>query len=444
MKRFIVSTLLVLFALVTYAQQAVDSLEIDSIDLDVAEEIDDSTIIMPDSLEVDSIMLELARDSSDSVTFEFMSTELDLMNVNYATMGDCPPEKDTVIMTDSLYIARLQALPYIIEMPYNKIVRTYIDLYTERRRQQVANMSALSEYYFPIFEQKLAQYGLPYELRFLPIIESALNCKAYSRAGAAGLWQFMPATGRLYGLEINSLVDERMDVYKATDAACRFLRDLYNIHHDWHLVIAAYNCGSGNIRKATTRSGGKHDYWGIYPYLPAETRGYVPIFIAANYAMNYSDAHKICPNEITLPTPADTIRTNKRLHLKQVADVIDIPIEDLRVLNPQYRMDILPGNKTYSLVLPENKIDSFLVHENEIYAYKADSLINNRRQQIEMAQKSTSYAPNGKYITYKIKSGDTLGSIAKRYHVSVKQLQRWNGLKGTSIRAGRVLKIYKK
>lgn len=429
-------------ALTVYSQEPVPTQKSDSSLIEIVENETDS-ILLPDSIQTDSVILQLERDSTDSTTLRFMSGEMDLMMLDYESKGDCPPLRDTVIVSDSLYMLRLQALPYIVEMPYNKIVRSYIDLYIQRRRKQIANMAALSEYYFPIFEQKLAQYGLPYELRYLPIIESALNAKAYSRAGAAGLWQFMPATGRLYGLEINSLVDERMDPYKATDAACRFLRDLYAIHGDWHLVIAAYNCGSGNIRKAKTRSGGKSDYWAIYPYLPAETRGYVPIFIAANYAMNYADAHQICNNEITLPVPADTVRTTHRLHLMQVAEVLDIPIEDLRALNPQYRMDILPGTKSYSLVLPDAKLEEFIEHEQEIYEYKADSLINNRRAQIEMAQKSSAAGGNGRYQTYKVKSGDTLGAIAKRYHVKVSQLQRWNGLKGTNIRAGSVLKIYR-
>ncbi len=420
-------------------------IQTNSSDASIMQIVEDETdsIALPDSIETDSIIMQLKRDSTDSVTMRFMSDELDFMTLDYSGRGECVPLKDSIIVTEEMYITRLQALPYIIEMPYNKIVRSYIDLYIQRRPKQIANMTALSDYYFPIFEQKLAQYGLPYELKYLPIIESALNVKAYSRAGAAGLWQFMPATGRLYGLEINSLVDERMDPYKATDAACRFLRDLYAIHHDWHLVIAAYNCGSGNIRKARTRSGGKQDYWAIYPYLPAETRGYVPIYIAANYAMNYADAHQICTSEISLPVPADTIRTDKRLHLLQVAEVLDIPIEDLRVLNPQYRQDILPGSKVYSLVLPDDKLEEFLEREQEIFAYKADSLINNRRAQIDMAQRSTATSGNGKYQVYKIRNGDTLGSIARRFHVSVSQLQRWNGLRGTNIKAGKTLKIYK-
>ena len=414
----------------------------DSTVLTIVEEETDS-INLPDSLQTDSVLMELRRDSTDSATMRFMSDELDLMTLDYGPEGDCQPIEENVVVTDTLYMQRLQALPYIIEMPYNKIVRSYIDLYIQRRPKQIANMKALSDYYFPIFEQALAKYDLPYELKFLPIIESALNSRAYSRAGAAGLWQFMPATGRLYGLEINSLVDERMDPYKSTDAACRFLRDLYAIHGDWHTVIAAYNCGSGNIRKARARSG-KQDYWSIYPYLPAETRGYVPIFIAANYAMNYADAHQICSSEIIMPIPADTIHTAKRLHLLQVAEVLDIPLDDLRTLNPQYRKDILPGGKQYSLVLPDDKLEEFLLKEQEVFAYKADSLINNRRAQIEAAHHSTAISGSGKYQVYTIRSGDTLGSIAKRYHVTIKQLQQWNGIKGTNIRAGRKLKIYKK
>ncbi len=396
---------------------------------------------LPASLHIDSILLQIRRDSADSVTMRIMSEELDMMMLDYSADGECRPVNEQIEETDSLYISRLQNLPYIIEMPYNKIVRSYIDLYIRRRPQQIANMTALSQYYFPIFEQKLAQYNLPYELKYLPIIESALNVRAYSRAGAAGLWQFMPATGKLYGLEVNSLVDERMDPYKATDAACRYLRDLYAIHGDWHIVIAAYNCGSGNIRKARARSG-KQDYWSIYPYLPAETRGYVPIFIAANYAMNYANEHQICNSDIVMPTASDTIQTDRRLHLLQVAEVLSIPIDDLRKLNPQYRRDILPGGKKYSLALPENKLDSFLLREQEIYDYKADSLINNRRTEIETARKSSAIPGNGNYVVYTVRQGDTLGGIANRYHVSIKQLQQWNGIKGSTIYIGKKLKIY--
>ncbi len=361
----------------------------------------------------------------------------------YEKETDCDTTALLPNYPDSVYIARLSALPYVMEMPYNDKVRSFIDLYVVRRRQQLSRLLGLSEYYFPIFEEALNRYGLPLELKNLPIIESALNPTIISRAGAAGLWQFMVATGRMYGLEINSLIDERCDPIKSTDAACRYLKDLYTIYGDWHLVIAAYNCGPGNVNKAIRRAGGKRDYWAIYPYLPRETRGYVPIFIGANYATNYYCEHNVCPQDIDMPLLIDTIHTNKRMHLQQVAHVLDIPIELLRNLNPQYRRDILPGGKYYTLCLPVQYAELFIVKENEVLAYKADELINNRRAEIDLAQKSSHTYGSGNVIYYKVRSGNTLGGIAQKYRVSVSQLKRWNNLKGTTIRIGQTLRIYK-
>ena len=303
----------------------------------------------------------------------------------------------------------------------------------------------MSEYYFPIFEEALDRYGLPYELELMPVIESALNPQAHSHMGAAGLWQFMPATGKRYGLEINSLVDERMDPIKSTEAACRFLKAMYDVFQDWNLVIAAYNCGSGNVSKAIHRAGGKRDFWSIYPYLPRETRSYLPIFIAANYAMNYSDEHGICPAPLEKIMLTDTILTNRRLHLEQVSTKLEIPLDELRRLNPQYTRDILPGGTTYALCLPSEKAGLFIEKQDSIYAHKADQLINNRRAEIDMAKVtdiSGAYRVNG-VTYYTIKNGDTLGGIAKKFRCSVKQLKAWNGLKNDNIRAGRKLKIYK-
>ena len=279
----------------------------------------------------------------------------------------------------------------------------------------------------------------------MPVIESALNPQAHSYMGAAGLWQFMPATGKRYGLEINSLVDERMDPVKSTEAACRFLKAMYDVFQDWNLVIAAYNCGSGNVSKAIHRAGGKRDFWSIYPYLPRETRSYLPIFIAANYAMNYSDEHGICPAPLEKIMLTDTIQTTRRLHLEQVSAKLDIPMDELRRLNPQYVRDILPGGTSYALCLPSEKAGLFIEQQDSIYAHKADQLINNRRAEIDMAKVtdiSGAYRVNG-VTYYTIKNGDTLGGIAKKFRCSVKQLKAWNGLKNDNIRAGRKLKIYK-
>jgi membrane-bound lytic murein transglycosylase D len=358
---------------------------------------------------------------------------------------ECTAVHDTTTLPDSVYKARLQDLRCVIELPYNERVRAFILRYVKRSPKQVARMMRMSEYYFPIFEEYLTKYELPYELKYLPIIESALNPVARSYVGAAGLWQFMPATGKLFGLEINSLVDERMDPLKATDAACRFLKSMYAIYHDWNLVIAAYNCGSGNVNKAIRRAGGKRDFWSIYPYLPRETRNYVPIFIAANYAMNYGHEHGICKIPIEKAMITDTIRTNRRMHLQQVSENLDIPMDELRRLNPQYSRDILPGGNTYTLCLPAEKVGPYIDMENTILAYKADSLIHSRRAEIDMAKVTSitgAYRVNG-VTYYTIKKGDTLGGIAKKFHCSVKQLKSWNNLSNDIIREGKKLKICK-
>ena len=352
---------------------------------------------------------------------------------------------DTIIteLPDSIYKQRLQALPFVIEVPYNEVVRRYILRYVKHSPRQLAALQRKAEYYFPIFENILAKHDLPYELCYMPVIESALNPQARSHMGATGLWQFMPATGKKYGLEINSLVDERMDPIRSTEAACLFLKNLYGIFQDWNLVIAAYNCGPGNVNKAIHRAGGKRDFWSIYPFLPSETRGYLPIFIAASYAMNYAQEHGICPAD-PLPTmAADTIITTRRQHLKQIADNIDIPLAELRRLNPQYPRDIIPGGKSYAICLPIEKAGMYIDLQDTILAYRAEELIHNRRDEIELLHRTSvngGYSING-VTYYKIKEGDTLGGIAKKFRVSVKQLKAWNGLKSDMIRAGKTLKI---
>ncbi len=377
----------------------------------------------------------------------FEPTELDLQLLDYSLAWiDTLPCSDGYIIADqpdSVYIARLCALPYIIEMPYNAVVKGFIEAYLRRSPKQVARMRRLSDTYFPIFEEHLLRYGLPLELKYLPVIESGLNPQARSRAGAAGLWQFMPQTAKNSGLEVNSLVDERLDPYKSTDAACRFLKSLYTVYGDWNLAIAAYNCGPGNINKAIHRANGQRDFWQIYSFLPKETRSYLPIFVAANNVFNYADEHNICPAEPVLPLIIDTVAVNYRLHLQQVADGLNIPLNTLRKLNPQYTMDILPGGKEYTLCLPTENMGAYILNEKTILSYKRDSLIDKRRETIDLAQKT---APNGGYTVngityYKIKRGDTLSGIAKKFHCSVAQLQKWNGLKNTSIREGKTLKI---
>ena len=411
-----------------------------------------------DSMTIDSLVLldslELAEDTiipvrpfyeawNDSDLTDIEMRALD-WSLRWLDTTDCVSVHDTTTLPDSVYKARLQALPCVIELPYNERVRAFILRYVKRSPKQVARMMRMSEYYFPLFEDVLGHYDLPYELKYLPIIESALNPIARSHVGAAGLWQFMPATGKLFGLEVNSLVDERMDPLKSTEAACRFLSSMYAIYHDWNLVIAAYNCGAGNVNKAIRKAGGKRDFWSIYPFLPRETRNYVPIFIAANYAMNYGQEHGICKAPIEdKAMVTDTIRTNQRMHLQQISDNLGIEMAELRRLNPQYSRDILPGGSMYTLCLPADKMGPFIDMQDSIIAYKADSLINNRRAEIDLAKVTSvsgAYRVNG-VTYYKIKRGDTLGGIAKKFHCTVKQLKQWNGLKNDNIREGKKLKI---
>ena len=339
---------------------------------------------------------------------------------------------------DTLYEQRLRDLVSPIPLAYNYLVRNTINTYVERYPDMTGRILGLARYYFPMVEDALLAAGLPIELRALPIIESALQATAVSRAGAVGLWQFMPSTGKSYGLEINSLVDERRDPVRATAAACLFLKELYQIFGDWTLAIAAYNCGPGNVSKAIARSGGK-SFWQIYDYLPRETRGYVPAFIGATYAFNYHRQHGIEPTEPPIPLAVDTIRVNRITHFEQIASTIDVPMETLRLLNPQYRLDIVPAStKPYTLVLPQRSIAQYIEHESEIMA--KDSLylkeyINPVNLDKKRQERTTT--------VYRVKRGDTLGAIARRHRVTVKQLMRWNGLKNDRIRIGQRLRIEK-
>ncbi len=327
---------------------------------------------------------------------------------------------------DTLYQKRLADLASPIGLPYNPIVRNYISRYVSPKSSLMSNVMTRSQYYFPSIEEELTKHDLPVELRAMPIIESALTATAISRAGAAGLWQFMPATGKIYNLEVNSLVDERCDPAKATVAACRLLSDLYKMYGEWSLAIAAYNCGPGNVNKALARSGLKEGtFWDVYDYLPRETRGYVPAFIAASYAYAYHNQHGIEVSNPPLPLATDTVTINKILHLGQVAEVLDIPIELLRDLNPQYRRDIIPATtKSYSLRLPQRYISPFI--EQEVAINRLDSTY--LKQYIDPANiKKMITTPNG--TVYVVKSGDTLGAIARRHHTTVRNIMSWNNLR---------------
>lgn len=356
------------------------------------------------------------------------------------TTSNCYNSDDAPIyLSDDQYIQKLYNFPSSMELTYNNEVKKYIEMYIGRRREQVSRMLALGKLYFPIFEEELDKEDLPLELKYLPVIESALNPIAKSRAGATGLWQFMAGTGKAYKLEINSLVDERRDPVKATKAAVKYLKDMYKIYGDWNLVIAAYNCGPGNVNKAIARSGGERDYWKIYPFLPKETRGYVPAFIGATYAMTFYEDHNICPADNTMPVLIDTIGVEKMLHLRQVADVMNIDIEDIRHLNPQYKTDVVPGgNKRYVLNLPVGLLTNFLANENSIYQYRAKELFSHRKVQDPTASKAKM---NNSTTTHKVKQGETIFSLAKKYGLTVSQLKKMNNLSNDNIAIGRNLKV---
>lgn len=394
--------------------------------------------LLSDSIPSDTLTLDSIR--SDSVMVDSVMVENILLPTDTLAcatgIGEAP-------LPDSVYIERLQALPCVVELPYNEVVRAFILRYVQRAPKQLARLQRKAEYYFPLFDDIFARYDMPYEIKYLAVIESALNPQARSKMGAAGLWQFMPSTGKLYGLEINSLIDERMDPVKSTEAACRYLTYLKQSLGDWTLALAAYNCGSGNVRKAIARSGGKKDFWSIYPFLPRETRSYVPIFIAACYAMNYADMYGICPAAEEMTVETDTIMTAERLHLTQISEILGIELKELRRLNPQYARDIVPGGKAYALCIPTDYTEAYITQHDTIYAHKRTQLVENRRAEIELLQKTSvngAYSVNG-VTYYKIKNGDTLSGIASKFRCSVKQLKTWNGLKSDAIRAGHTLKI---
>lgn len=366
---------------------------------------------------------------------------------NYAILDRDADSRESIRATDEQIIARLASLPTVIEMPFNSVVRNYIDMYSERKKQLVENMLGLSLYYLPIFEQALDRHNLPLELKYLPIIESALNPVAVSRAGATGLWQFMLPTASGLGLEVNSLVDQRRDPYASSEAAAVYLGQLYSTFGDWSLAIAAYNCGPGNVNKALRRAGGgKKDFWEIYPFLPAETRGYVPAFIAANYVMNNFDKHNISPALARKPVLTDTIHVSRRVHFDQISDVLAIPVEEIRVLNPQYRRDLIPGDiRPYTLVLPSMQVYAYLANEDSIVNHNA--ALYARRGVVEPSDGTVKGKDSrGEYVEetvikyHTVRRGENLTSIARKYGVTVSSIRQANKI-GKKVSRGKKLKI---
>ncbi|MFW6289533.1 MAG: transglycosylase SLT domain-containing protein [Mariniphaga sp.] len=383
------------------------------------------------SVQIDS----MANSSYIRELFHFDITEIDTSD-NYP-----------INIPDSVYIARLQNIQEVIPLSYNKTVKNIIRFYTERRRDQVEMMLGLSAYYFPIFEEVLDRYEMPLELKYLPVIESALNPRATSPVGANGLWQFMYGTGKQMGLEISSFIDERRDPMKATDAAIRYLNYLYNIYDDWYLAIAAYNCGPGNVNRAIRRSGNRRNYWEIYYRLPRETRGYVPAFIAAAYIMNYYRDHNLIPQMPEIPFQTDTMFVHDYLHFNQLAENLDMEKEQIQALNPMYRRDVVPAKaeKPYPLTLPHDKILEFLDKDSVIFAYQRNKYFPNNS--LAGPSSSSSYftpadVAGKEEVTYTVKSGDNLGYIAEWFRVRLSELRYWNNIRGNLIRVGQRLTIY--
>ncbi len=350
-------------------------------------------------------------------------------------------------LPDSVYIKRLDMLATEVHLPYNDVVKRYIEVYTIRNRTQMARLMGLSQYYMPIFEQELDIQGIPDELKIIPIIESGLNPKAMSRVGAGGLWQFMMRTGKSYGLEVDSYVDERYDPVESTRVACEFMKDLYKIYGDWTLVIAAYNCGPGNVNKAIRRAGNSTSYWDIYDYLPRETRNHIPAFIAATYAYTFHKAHGIEPISPPHPIATDTVMVNKMMHFGQISSTIDIPIEVIRSLNPHYKIDIIPAKQTaYPLILPIEDCISFVDQEKNIYAKEEEYLAkyaHSKSATLNNEERAKIYKQNYKAsVTYKIKSGDNLGSIAQKHGTTANKIMQLNGITNPRrLKIGKVINI---
>ena len=375
----------------------------------------------------------LTVDSLETATFESIIEEKFVSWFADITFTDsCFHNPVQTPLSKEEYVKKMSELPAEMELSYNQVVRSYIDSYVHRYPKNLSKLLGLSQYYFPIFERELLAEGLPMELKYLPVIESALNPTARSKVGAMGLWQFMPYTGKLYGLEINSLVDERCDVIKSTKAAVKYLKDLYGIYNDWLLVIAAYNCGPGNVNKAIKRANKGTDYWAIYNYLPRETRGYVPAFIAVNYAMEYAtDVYNICPSQVNMPALIDTVMVAERMHFEQIAANMPITVEQLRKLNPQYKLDIVPAHKKpCAIVFPMNDTLDFIAVKDSILEYEKEKYAKRMETAVVLQ------------TTYKIRSGDNLWDIAKKKGTTVSAIKKANPGKNLKVlKIGQVINL---
>lgn len=444
MKRYLLGFGAILVTFGIYAQNEKGNV------LDLKHSITDEAIVYPESFESDTQKL---------LESWFIK--------NYTSTDERYIDQPDVVVSDEVIISRLGSLPNVIEMPYNKIVREYIEKYTKTGRARVPALLGLGLYYNPIFEQALEEQGLPLELKYLPMIESSLDPNAVSKHGAAGLWQFMLATAKGLGMEVNSLIDERRDPYLSSEMAAAYLKGLYESYGDWSLAIAAYNCGPGTLNKAIRRAGGEpkdHDFWSLYNHLPEETRGYVPAFIAVNYVMNYYPEHNISPVLPTAPLVMDTIHVKDRIHFEQISQVLEIPIDELRILNPQYRSDIIPGTveNPRNLILPSQQIHAYLMSEEDIKTYHADKYMprtsvepgENQGDVLAAVEDTEIWADpvsttsdkventgEKQTIIHKVRAGETLASIAKTYEVTPEEIKKNNNLRRNAVRVGQQLRI---
>ena len=478
MKKLMLILAAMLFTGAMHAQ-----VEIDDVDVESEEEEETTEVRVEDEISVtDQDGNEEIIEFPEAMTYDLDSLLNLYMSKTYlGKPSDCEMTNENPTYPREVYIERLQRIPSVMELAYNDIVQRFIDRYTGRLRYSVSYMLGALNFYLPIFEEALEAYQLPLELKYLPVIESALNPKAVSRAGAGGLWQFMPATAKQYGLTINSLVDERRDPVKSSYAAAHLLSDFYRIFGDWNLVIAAYNCGPQNIKKAIQRhraakgrtedetiTAEDKDYWQLYPYLPAETRGYVPAFIAANYIMTYYCEHNICPMTTTLPMQTDTVVVTKNVHLGQIAGALGIDIEQLRALNPEYRHDVVPGlTKASAIKMIVADVGNFIDHEDSVYNYRATEYLtkravadvnddvptfsrsrrsaynhrNGRRGRNARNARGARASRNSGGTSVTVRKGQTLSEIAKRNGTTVAKLKQLNGIKGSNIQAGKKLRV---
>ena len=422
----------------------------DSIDMSILDEsleLDSINPELPDSIQVQIQQIFDEENAGTGIVNESsnMLEMIDTLKVipyfDESEVNTCNyPPGYVPSFPDSIYVQRIEELNRntTMELVFNKHVKSFIEVYAVQKRDKTERILGLADVYFPLFEKTLDKYNMPLELKYLAVVESALNPRAGSWAGAKGLWQFMYATGKAYKLNVTTLVDDRFDPLKSTEAACQHLNDLYNMFGDWFLALAAYNSGAGNVNKAIRRAGGIKNYWAIWPYLPRETRGYVPAFIAVNYVMNYPAEHNICPLDPgIIKNGIDTVMVHDMLHFDQLNEMLGIPMEDIVFFNPQYTKSIIPASNKKPLVLhiPEQYVGAYIDNEKELYNFKTQSGINKEKMLAQMEQISDR-------SVHIVKKGETLNSISKKYHVGVQQLKSWNNLKSDKLSVGQKLLVY--